>query len=160
MLYVNIWTPSLPALIFLKLPPVLLYLGLSICVCTALVDLGRFSRFLDLYAVDRTPWKGDQPIARPLPKHRINAHRHPCFWVGFEPTIPVLKQAKTVHALDRAATVIGIFRAIVFINNWNVVNIIWTIFEKITSLIFGAYLEGPYFWRQNVRIHRTPTANG
>jgi hypothetical protein len=27
-------------------------------------------------------------------------------WVGFEPTIPVFKQAKTVHDLDRAATVI------------------------------------------------------
>jgi hypothetical protein len=26
--------------------------------------------------------------------------------VGFEPTIPVLKQEKTVHALDRAVTVI------------------------------------------------------
>jgi hypothetical protein len=27
--------------------------------------------------------------------------------VGFEPTIPVFQRAKTVHALDRAATVIG-----------------------------------------------------
>jgi hypothetical protein len=27
--------------------------------------------------------------------------------VRFEPTIPVFEQAKTVHALDRAATVIG-----------------------------------------------------
>jgi hypothetical protein len=27
--------------------------------------------------------------------------------VGFEPTIPVLERAKTVHGLDRAATVIG-----------------------------------------------------
>jgi hypothetical protein len=27
--------------------------------------------------------------------------------VGFELTIPVFEQAKTVHALDRAATVIG-----------------------------------------------------
>jgi hypothetical protein len=27
--------------------------------------------------------------------------------VGFEPTIPPFKRAKTVHALDRAATVIG-----------------------------------------------------
>jgi hypothetical protein len=30
--------------------------------------------------------------------------------VGFESTIPVFKRAKTVHALDRAATVIGFFR--------------------------------------------------
>jgi hypothetical protein len=28
-------------------------------------------------------------------------------WVGFEPTIPVFEQAKTFHALDHAATVIG-----------------------------------------------------
>jgi hypothetical protein len=28
--------------------------------------------------------------------------------VGFEPTIPVFERAKTVHALGRAATVIGI----------------------------------------------------
>jgi hypothetical protein len=27
--------------------------------------------------------------------------------VGFEPTIPVIERAKTVHALDRAVTVIG-----------------------------------------------------
>jgi hypothetical protein len=27
--------------------------------------------------------------------------------VGFEPTIPVVELAKTFHALDRAATVIG-----------------------------------------------------
>jgi hypothetical protein len=27
--------------------------------------------------------------------------------VGLEPTIPVFERAKTVHALDRAATVIG-----------------------------------------------------
>jgi hypothetical protein len=26
---------------------------------------------------------------------------------GFEPTIPAFERAKTVHALDRAATVIG-----------------------------------------------------
>jgi hypothetical protein len=27
--------------------------------------------------------------------------------VGFEPTIPAFERAKTIHALDRAATVIG-----------------------------------------------------
>jgi hypothetical protein len=29
-------------------------------------------------------------------------------WVGFELTIPVFERAKMVHALDRAATVIGV----------------------------------------------------
>jgi hypothetical protein len=28
--------------------------------------------------------------------------------VGFEPTIPAFERAKTVHASDRAATVIGV----------------------------------------------------
>jgi hypothetical protein len=28
--------------------------------------------------------------------------------VGFEPTIPAFERAKTVHALDRSATVIGL----------------------------------------------------
>jgi hypothetical protein len=38
-------------------------------------------------------------------------------WVGFEPTIPAFEQAKTVHALDRAAIVIGFN---VYIGNINV----------------------------------------
>jgi hypothetical protein len=55
---------------------------------------------------------GDQPAARPPPTHRTpqaqnkgpQTSMHP---VGFKPTTPVLKQAKTVHALDRAATMTG-----------------------------------------------------
>jgi hypothetical protein len=31
-------------------------------------------------------------------------HEHRTTWVGFQPTIPVFERAKTVHALDRAAT--------------------------------------------------------
>jgi hypothetical protein len=37
-----------------------------------------------LYTVSRSPWTGDQPVARPRylhtgqHKHRINVHRHPC----------------------------------------------------------------------------------
>jgi hypothetical protein len=42
-------------------------------------------------------------------KHRINTYTHqtsmPC--VGYEPTIPASEGAKTVHALDSAATVTG-----------------------------------------------------
>jgi hypothetical protein len=29
-------------------------------------------------------------------------------WVGFDPTIPASERVKTVHALDRSATVTGI----------------------------------------------------
>jgi hypothetical protein len=35
------------------------------------LHLGRFFIFLILYKVGRTPWAGDQPIARPLPTQRI-----------------------------------------------------------------------------------------
>jgi hypothetical protein len=34
--------------------------------------------FLILHKVTRTPWKGDHPVASPLPTHRINAQRHLC----------------------------------------------------------------------------------
>jgi hypothetical protein len=42
-------------------------------------------------------------------KHRINPYTHQTSmpWVGFEPTTPVFERAKTVHALDHAATVTG-----------------------------------------------------
>jgi hypothetical protein len=82
---------------------------------TALVDLGRFFSFLILYTVGRTPWTGDQPVARPLPTHRTiqtqNKRKQTSVpRVVFEPTIPVFERAKTVHASDRAATVIGEWR--------------------------------------------------
>jgi hypothetical protein len=54
---------------------------------------------------------GDQPVARPLPAYRTpqtnNKHTQTSILqLGFEPTIPVFQLAKTVHDLDRAATVI------------------------------------------------------
>jgi hypothetical protein len=60
------------------------------------------------YTVGRTPWTSDQPVARPLLTHRAtqtqNKRTHTQTSmprVGFE-------REKTVHALDRSATVIGI----------------------------------------------------
>jgi hypothetical protein len=42
-------------------------------------------------------------------KHRINVRAYTQKTrVGFKPTIPASKQAKTVHALDRSPTVIGL----------------------------------------------------
>jgi hypothetical protein len=69
-------------------------------------------RFLNLYTVGRTPCTRNQPVTRPLPTHRTtqtqNKHKQKSMLrVGFELTIPVFEQAKTVHALDREATVIG-----------------------------------------------------
>jgi hypothetical protein len=78
-----------------------------------LLDLGRFFSFLILYTVGRTPWTGDQPVAKPLRTNRTTQTRNKRTQttvprVGFEPTIPAFERAQTVHALDRAATVIGV----------------------------------------------------
>jgi hypothetical protein len=63
--------------------------------------------FLIFYTVGKTPWTRDQPITRPIPAH-TGQHKHSIkSQAGFEPTIPVFERAKTVHALDRAATVIS-----------------------------------------------------
>jgi hypothetical protein len=69
-----------------------------------------FSFFI-FYRIGRIPRTEDQPIARPLPTHRTqtwNKRTLTCMpRVGFEPAIPVFERAKAVHALDRAASVIG-----------------------------------------------------
>jgi hypothetical protein len=70
-------------------------------------------QFLILYVVGRTPWTGDQPVVRPLPTHRTTQtqnKRKQTFMprVELEPTITAFELAKTVYALDRAVTVIGL----------------------------------------------------
>jgi hypothetical protein len=90
----------------------------------AFVEPWPLFQFLSLvYTGSRTPWTGDQPVARPLPAHTTaqtqNKRSHTSMsQVGFEPTIPVFERAKTVHALDGAATVIGNFiRLLLFVRN-------------------------------------------
>jgi hypothetical protein len=78
-----------------------------------LLGLGCFISFLNYYTVVRTPWTGDQPIARPLPTHITTQTQNKCTQTfmpraGFEPTIAVFDRVKTVHALVCVATVIGI----------------------------------------------------
>jgi hypothetical protein len=47
------------------------------------------------------------------PSQGENKHTHKSrLRVGFEPTTPVFSRARTVHALDRAATVIGIYNIV------------------------------------------------
>jgi hypothetical protein len=41
-----------------------------------LLKFGRFVTFLILYKVGRTPWTGDQPVARSLPTHRMAQTRN------------------------------------------------------------------------------------
>jgi hypothetical protein len=64
----------------------------------------------------RTPWTSDQPVARPLPKHRTTQTQNKCIHTpnihtlsGIRTMIPVSERAKTVHALDGAATVTDLF---------------------------------------------------
>jgi hypothetical protein len=69
-------------------------------------------QFPNLYTVGRTPRTSDQPVERPLPGHRTAQTQNERSQtssprVGFEPTIPAFERAKTVRALDSAATVIG-----------------------------------------------------
>jgi hypothetical protein len=76
------------------------------------LDLGRIFSFLIIYLVGRTPWTGDQSVAKPLPTHRTTQTQNKrtqtsLSRLGFEPTIPVFERAKTVHVLDRSAIVIG-----------------------------------------------------
>jgi hypothetical protein len=97
---------------------------MALLVQSFLLDLGRFSTFLILYTIGRTPWTGHQSVARPLPTHRTtqtqNKHTQTSMpWVGFEPTIPAFERAKTVHASDHAATVIGATKYI----GWDILNI-------------------------------------
>jgi hypothetical protein len=72
-----------------------------------------FFSFLTPSTVGRTPWTGDYPVVRPLPTHRTTQTEQTHTiqtsmpWVGFEPTIPEFERARTVHGLDRPATVIG-----------------------------------------------------
>jgi hypothetical protein len=86
------------------------------------LDIGDFFNFLILYTVGRTPWTGDQPVARPLPTNRTAKTQNKRTQtsmpqVGFEPTIPVFERAKRVHALDRAATVTGTLHIYIYIHN-------------------------------------------
>jgi hypothetical protein len=86
----------------------LIYLAV---VLQPLATLATFQS-LDPYAVGRTPWTGNQPVARPLPAHttaqtQIKRTQISMPQMGFEPTFPAFERAKTVHASDHAVTVIG-----------------------------------------------------
>jgi hypothetical protein len=57
---------------------------------------------INLYTVGMTPWKGHQPVARPLPTHRtaktLNEYTQISMpRVKLERTITVFERAKTAH---------------------------------------------------------------
>jgi hypothetical protein len=97
------------AIVLLTNPPSLTLTSLSLFLYRPL-DLGRLFSFLILYTVGRTPRTGDQPIPRPIPRHRTTQTQNrgtktSMRRVGFEPTTPVFERVKAIHALDRAAAV-------------------------------------------------------
>jgi hypothetical protein len=47
-----------------------IYLSIYLWLYSPLLDLGPFFSFLFIYAVGRTPWMGNQLVARKLPTHR------------------------------------------------------------------------------------------
>jgi hypothetical protein len=106
---------------------VLLYYG-STALCWALT---AFS-VLNPYTVGRTPLMGDQPVARPLPTQNKRTQTS-MPRVGFELTTPVFERAKTVHALDRATTVIGMWTVykIITISSALVLDIFCTLFKRL-----------------------------
>jgi hypothetical protein len=60
------------------------------------------------HTVGRTPWTGDHPVTRLLTTHRINTRKHPCLeWESNPRSQRSNERTKTVHAIDRATTVIG-----------------------------------------------------
>jgi hypothetical protein len=64
-------------------------------------------QFLNLYTIRRIPWMGDQPVAKAATYTQNKCTQTSMSRLGFEPTIPVFERAKTVHALDHSATLIG-----------------------------------------------------
>jgi hypothetical protein len=83
-----------------------------LCGSTAPVDLGRFFSFLIyIQAVGHLDGGSGRRIAATYTqnntKHRKKRTQTSMPLVGFEPTIPVFKRAKTVHSSHRTATVIG-----------------------------------------------------
>jgi hypothetical protein len=66
-------------------------------------------QFLNLKTVGRTPWTGGSTNRNVRQRQMQNKQRQISMpWVGFELMIPVCKRAKTVHVLDRVATVFGL----------------------------------------------------
>jgi hypothetical protein len=79
----------------------------SIYGSIALVDLCRFVSFL-IHTQSVCSLDGGSATRKAATyKHRINTQIS-MPRMGFEPTIPMYERAKTVHALDRTATVIGL----------------------------------------------------
>jgi hypothetical protein len=105
------------------------------------------------YTVGTTPWTGDQPVARPLPAYRTTQTQNKrihisMLWVGFEPTIPAFERANIVHALDRAATLIGN-------SDYTRVELLvdgeWRLGKAVEEMVVGYVRNCPGNWLERLR---------
>jgi hypothetical protein len=85
-----------------------------------------------LYTDGRAPWTSFSPCQ----DHYLHTglhkqNKHTCRWVAFNPTIPAFERAKTVHASDREATVLGNQGTM-----WAVIILIWRVcsYGRLQSL--------------------------
>jgi hypothetical protein len=85
-------------------------------------------------------------------KHRINAQQESMPWMGFEYTIPVF-EAKTVQALDRAATMICIIHVIFYwiseVQHGNFTDIRS---DASYAIVFIIWSQHVHVWRPSSRI--------
>jgi hypothetical protein len=69
-----------------------------------------FSDSFIIFKDGRTPWTGDQLVARPLPKHRTTQTKHPCLVWDSKPRSRLPGELRQYMPLDRSATVTGFLR--------------------------------------------------
>jgi hypothetical protein len=117
-------------------------------------DFSVFWSFTD----GRAPWTGDQLVTGPLPKHRTTqtqktAHTHQTSmpWVRFEPMITASERTKTVHALDRSATVTDVLLS----GYQNFGGVVCLHIQGLNILHIQRH-KPPYFWSQR-RIWKVHT---
>jgi hypothetical protein len=115
-------------------------------------------QFLNLYTVGRTHRTSDQTVARPLPTHRTTQAENKSTEtsmprVGFEPMIPVFERTKTVHALDRAATVIGYYSTTVLIISFHTLVHCYYPVPFFCVFIYSYFM--PLFFILSVTIHNS-----
>jgi hypothetical protein len=68
-------------------------------------EFNFWNLWIYFWTFGRTPWTGDQPVARPLPTQVSTTQKRRGYTsmlrVGFEPKIPMFERLKTLCALDR-----------------------------------------------------------
>jgi hypothetical protein len=138
--------------------PIHIYLWLY----SPLLDLGRFFSFLILHTVGRTPWTGDQAVARPLPTHRTTQTQNKRTqtsmpWVEFEPTIPAFEDGSCLRPrghCDRPGLFIRSLYTVCWLYIEFHVNYVWEMRRHLTLLWslrdfhFALYLQFMWDWKE------------